>query len=151
MPKTHTYIFVLWGEQFEEAIASLFVTRLREAGLRVKVVGLTPPHIRGAHGLALVPDLTLDQALALAEQVVCLIIPHPGQGLGWFKNDPRIALLFERTATNQAKVIIGAASGLPPADLGWQPPTEANLSFYSKGEDLATFISEVTCSLLKTT
>ena len=66
MRKLNDYVLVLWAERFDEAAATIFVTVLREAGLRVKVVGLTPPPVSGAHGLALVPDLSLDQALPLA-------------------------------------------------------------------------------------
>ncbi|NJN98486.1 MAG: DJ-1/PfpI family protein [Anaerolineales bacterium] len=80
MARHRDYVFVLWADQFEEAPATIFVTELREAGLRVKVVGATPAPISGLHGLALVPDLTLDQALTLLAQVICLIIPQTGRG-----------------------------------------------------------------------
>lgn len=33
-------IFVLWAANFDEAAASVFVSELRNAGLRVQVVGL---------------------------------------------------------------------------------------------------------------
>lgn len=148
--KPNDYVFVLWADKFEETLATIFVTELRQAGLLVKIVGLTPRPIRGRHGLILEPDLTLDQALVLATQVICLIIPHPGQGLGWFKNDPRIAFLFEQIAANRARVIIGASSRWPTTDLGGCLPVEANLSLYPAGEALGAFVRDLACSLLRT-
>ena len=66
MTKPVQYVFVLWGKGFYEASATIFVTELRRAGLRVKVVGLTQRRTSGAFGLALVPDVTLDQILLAA-------------------------------------------------------------------------------------
>ena len=37
-------VFVLWGSQFDEAPATIFITEFRNAGLRVKVVGLHGQH-----------------------------------------------------------------------------------------------------------
>ena len=50
------YVFVLWGAQFDEAPATVFVSELRNAGINVKVVGLHGQHITGAHGISLKPD-----------------------------------------------------------------------------------------------
>ncbi len=63
MPRTQDYVFVLWGDRFEEVAATIFVAELRQAGLRVKVVSLTRRRVNGGHGLALLPDLTLEEAL----------------------------------------------------------------------------------------
>ena len=41
MTISDSHIFVLWGNGFDEAMTAIFVTELRRAGLRVKVVGLT--------------------------------------------------------------------------------------------------------------
>ena len=68
MIQNNDYIFVLWASEFEETTATIFVTELRQAGLPVKIVGLTRRISKGAHGLALVPDITLEQAIPLASQ-----------------------------------------------------------------------------------
>ncbi len=41
MSDYQNYVFVLWGEQFDELAAVVFVTELRDIGLCVKIVGLT--------------------------------------------------------------------------------------------------------------
>ena len=63
MSDTKKYVFVLWGDGFDEATATTFVTELREVGLPVKIVSLTAHQPKGKRGVALVSDLTLDQAL----------------------------------------------------------------------------------------
>jgi hypothetical protein len=129
------YVFVLWAAQFEEAPAAIFVTTLRQAGLRVKVVGLTARPTSGSHGLTLTPDLTLDQALPLAAEAVCLVIPQGTAGLQSLKNEPRLQKFFELLGKNQAGLVIGP---FQPEELGdwladWGPeqvliyPHEAEL------------------------
>ena len=68
MSKTTSTIFVLWGHHFDEAVTAIFVTELRTAGVRVKVVGLEARTSAGAHGLSLVPDLALGQLPRLAQR-----------------------------------------------------------------------------------
>lgn len=131
MAKTGDYIFVLWGKGFEEVVAAIFVTRLREAGLRVKIVGLTPRRISGSHGLALVPDLTLDQALSLAAQVICLMIPYSAYGLKQLKHDPRVRDLFNQALANQARLVVAQLNETDLAGLGLLPaPAGAQLMTY---------------------
>ena len=118
MSNSNGYIFLLWGERFEEAVATIFVTELREAGLRVKMVGLTLRRISGSHGLVLVPDLTLDQALPLATQATCLVIPHSTYGLKRLKNDPRLREFFDQALANQARLVLAQLNETDLADLG---------------------------------
>ncbi|MCB0206497.1 MAG: DJ-1/PfpI family protein, partial [Anaerolineae bacterium] len=68
-------IFVLWANNFDEAAASVFITELRDAGLRVQVVGLHGQQIAGAHGLVLGPDVRMDEAQRYGDDARCLIIP----------------------------------------------------------------------------
>ena len=89
MPKRQGDIFVLWGHRFDEATATILITELRKAGLRVKVVGLTRQLASGSYGLALVHDLTLEQALPLAHQTCCLIIPSKMPGIKRLEKNPR--------------------------------------------------------------
>jgi hypothetical protein len=117
MPKPTPYIFILWADHFEEVVATIFVTELRQAGLLVKVVSLNRLPTPGAHGLALVPDMTLDQALPLAAQTTCLVIPSPLRTLQHLKRDPRLSRFFSLAQANQAKFIIGPLSCHPQEEL----------------------------------
>lgn len=145
--KTNSYVFVLWGDYFEEATATIFVTELRKAGLRVKVVGLTRQRTKGAHGLALIPDLTLEQALPLATHTTCIILPcrlHLAQHL---RNDPRLHDFFSLAHSNQAKVVTGQWNEIDLGERGVFLPAE-NVIIYPEGEDLVEFAREVASSLL---
>lgn len=149
MSKSNGYIFVLWGEQFEEAAAAIFVTQLREAGLRVKVVGLTPHRISGSHGLVLVPDLTLDQALPLAAQAACLVIPHSAYGFKQLKNDPRLRDFFGQALANQARLVLAQFNETDLTELEL-PPTltsEQILAYPINSIELVEFASQLAGSL----
>ena len=95
-------ILVLWGEGGEEAVAAIFVAELRAAGRLVKLVGLGGKRFAGVHGLALVPDLTLGQALAHADNALYVIAPFTGAALQRFASDPRLQQLCERAQNNGA-------------------------------------------------
>jgi len=148
MPKSNDIIFVLWGDNFEEAAATIFVTELREAGLRVKVVGLTPPNIKGSRGLALVPDLTLEQALPLAGQSVCLVIPCASPGIKRLNNDPRLGQLFRLARSNKAKFVVGQLRESDITDFGLLLLYAERVFMYPDREDLVKFARKLADSLL---
>ena len=133
MPHAKAYVFVLWAHQFEEATATIFVSELRRAGLRVKVVGLTQRRSAGVCGLALLPDLTLEQALPLASHTLCLVIPCTSPAAKRLKNDPRLADFFGQAHANQAKFVIGP---LDEVDLNLFPPAIDKITIYPGSEDL---------------
>lgn len=148
MPKSRDYVFVLWGDQFDGVAATIFVTELRKAGLRVKIVGLASRRLSGTHGLALVPDLTLDQALPLAGRAICLIIPHTSPGLKRLQNDPRLREFLSRAQANNARFVIGQLKGADLAALDLLPLAADQVRVYPHSEDLVAFAQEVAASLV---
>jgi hypothetical protein len=143
MSKSRDYVFVLWGDRFDEAAATIFITELREAGLRVKVVGLTPRQIGGVHGLALVPDLTLDQGLTLASQAICVVIPTTVQWSERFNNDPRIAKFIAHVSSNQTRFVVGMGDETMITGLKLPASVEENIMIYPEAEDLVKFAREM--------
>jgi putative intracellular protease/amidase len=119
MSQSAELIFVLWGNGFDETTATIFITELRRAGLQVKLVSLTQRRSNGTYGLALVPDLTLEQILPLADRTRCMIVPYTSTGNKRLRNDPRLSEFFERAHANQARFVIGP---LDQADLAMFPP-----------------------------
>lgn len=138
------YVFVLWAENFEEVAATVFISELREVGLRVKMVGLAGPRSRGAHGLVLVPDLTLDQALPLACQANCLIIPGTLLSLKTLKNDPRLSQFFERVQSAQARFVVHSTFLTEPLTTNpWPFPTPEVLMVYPDNQEMVRFAREL--------
>lgn len=148
MVNNNDYVFVLCGNDFEEAAASIFVSELREAGLRVKIVGLTAQRISSAHGLTLIPDLTLDQALPLASKTACLIIPYTSGGINRLKNDPRLREFCHQAYTNQTKLVVGQLNDIDIADLALFPANTTDIMMYPDHENLVTFARELVGLLL---
>ncbi|MEM7531999.1 MAG: DJ-1/PfpI family protein [Chloroflexota bacterium] len=100
-------VMVLWGENFDEQMATTFVTQFREAGFHVKLVGLRGRQMTGMRGLALMPDMTLSQALPLASMVRCVVLPCHSPYLTQLDNDPRIQDFFQDANDNEAQVVTG--------------------------------------------
>ncbi|MCB0097446.1 MAG: hypothetical protein KDE46_17065 [Caldilineaceae bacterium] len=144
MPTSHQYIFVLWGAQCEEAPAAIFVSELRAAGLRVKVVGLDGIHANGTHGLALLPDITLSQALPLARLASCIILPCAPATLQRMAGDPRLQEFVMLAQAEQALFVVEGAVhpqlpeiGLEVANLG------EDVLIYPLGAALFDFTHEI--------
>jgi len=139
MFKPKDYVFVLWSDGFDEMAATIFVSELREAGLLVQVVGLLPRQINGAHGLALVPDLTLDQALPLASSAICIIVPSSSRWGKHFDNDPRIYQLLKQAHQNQAIFVTGIKKEVNDTLLDISPSISENTIIYPDVENMVIF------------
>lgn len=140
--------FVLWSEQCDEAAAALFVTNLRAAGLRVWVVGVSGKRLTGAHGLGLMTDLALDQAIDLAHGLSCIILPCGGERLERLLNDPRLVTLLQVGAAQQAQFLL-AESEVADAWRIYLTETFVGLqiSFYPVADALLPFIQRLAISL----
>lgn len=131
--------FVLWGDQFDETAAVLFVGALRQVGIKVKLVGLAGPTSVGINQLALNVDLTLGEALAQAVPALCLVIPCTGSTLRRFENDPRLGQLFTQICRPYTQVIVKDPNTLAPTTLEQLSIPPANLAIYSASDDLMGF------------
>lgn len=139
-------VLVFWGQGFDEIAASIFVGELRRLGIRVKLVGLNSRQIAGQHGLALLPDWTLGQALGLADQVRCIIVPAPLAALEQFSYDPRLAELLQVAASNRALLVVDATQNSPPLFV-----TLCDSLEYPSVENLVSFVQGVLWPQLVTT
>jgi hypothetical protein len=127
MTEIKDHCFVLWADRFDEVAAVVFVAELRRAGLRVRLVGLPGPGFVGLHGLALSPDLTLDEALAHPGRLACLVAPCDGPGLARAINDPRLADLLDQAAAMDAPVFAGNEA--------WSAVARGRVVVYSQGQN----------------
>lgn len=137
---------MLWGDKFEETTAIIFVTEMRKAGLRVKVIGLSPQRLCGAQGLVLVPDLTLEQALPLADNAICLIIPCASSGTSQLRDIPAWPDFCERACVNNARFVVGPLPETEITDLGLGNVFD-KLVIYPDKRDLVEFARQVARSL----
>ena len=117
MSKRNNIVFVLWGQNFDEVAAAIFITEFRKVGLRVKVVALTPRRLGGAHGLSLGTDMTLEQALKAATKALCVVLPGSTSKLAQLTNDPRLSEFISLARNNQARFITAATNSSNMSDL----------------------------------
>lgn len=110
MIHTQGCAFILWGQHFEETLATVFATEFRKVGILVKIVGLCIQQARGVHGLTLSPDITLESALRQAGEAVCVIVPCGRTGLQRLENDPRISSFFHQALVNRALFVMNHVS-----------------------------------------
>lgn len=105
--RSQSCVLVLWDTNFEEWIAVTFVTEFRRLGIRTLLVGVQARPAVGAYGVMLVPDITLDAALALADRTCCVVMPCGCADLRRLENEPRLHTLFVRAQANQARLVVG--------------------------------------------
>lgn len=145
--KSPYYVFILWGDKFEEAAVVTFTTTLRDTGLHVKVVGLTGQRSTGKYGMVLCSDLTLGQALALANQAICVIVPCSAATLKRIENDPRVIDFFQRAETNHARFVLNHAEAFEMSSLKMLDIARNDLIFYAERNDLLGCAQEIAHSL----
>jgi 4-methyl-5(b-hydroxyethyl)-thiazole monophosphate biosynthesis len=93
---------------FEELEAVTVIDLLRRAGVEVVAAGLAPGPVRGARGTVLVPDATLDAALARDYDMV--VLPGGEPGATNLQQDARVQALLKRmSATGKRTAAVCAA------------------------------------------
>ncbi|MEZ4616988.1 MAG: hypothetical protein R2867_15990 [Caldilineaceae bacterium] len=102
------YVFVLWGRNFDGAAATIFVSELRQAGLRVKVVGLDGELPIGMHGVTLVPDIPLSKALSFVGRTAGIIVPCHACHWPRIQQDPRLVDFLVGSRQSNALLIVAA-------------------------------------------
>ncbi|MCB9078662.1 MAG: DJ-1/PfpI family protein [Anaerolineaceae bacterium] len=106
MPKTdHGQVILLLADGFEEMAFSILVVTLREAGLAVLVVGLRSGRVNGAHGLMIVPDISMDRLLEKMPAILAVILPGGMGHLGRLQVDPRVGALLGRSVEEKAMLV----------------------------------------------
>lgn len=91
-----TRVLVPLADGFEETEAVTVIDILRRGGLEVVTAGLEAGPVHGSHGIPVVPDKTLDEALADDYEMV--VLPGGMPGADNLEKDPRIAGLLTRLA-----------------------------------------------------
>ena len=84
---------MFWGDHFDEVMAALMTSALRSAGWRTHLVGLGGLAHTGQHGVRLVADISLGEALRMQEAIAGIILPCPPDHL-FSLVDPRIGELL---------------------------------------------------------
>jgi hypothetical protein len=140
-------MLVIWGKWFEEATASVFVTELRKAGFHVKVVSLTQKIVTGSHGLALVPDWTLEQALVAIPHILGIVIPCDMRGIQSVRDDPRFLNLIHQASIHNIPLILKQVDIVTSLqiDMAEIPPS---IQVYPESEALVPFVRQMVGTLM---
>ena len=106
MPKTeHGQVILLLADGFNETAVTILLITLREAGLAVLVVGLRSGRVNGAHGLMIIPDMSLDRLLEKTPPILAVLLPNGMGHLGRLQIDPRVGTLLSRSIEEQALLV----------------------------------------------
>lgn len=149
--KAQDYVFILWGDQFEEKAVATFVAELRNASLCVKVVGLSGPRTAGKHGLVLGADITLSEALALAHKAICVIVPCSAPSIKRLDNDPRVLDFFRQAHTHRSQFVVSENNALEKSSMSKLTIAPEDVFFYADYPDLTQFAREMANELLNHT
>ncbi len=98
-------VILLLADGFDEAAVSLILTSLRQAGLAVSLVGLRANRVCGAHGMVIVPNISLDRLLEQSRPISALILPSGTAHLARLRVDPRVSRLLQRSLRQEAMLV----------------------------------------------
>lgn len=110
-------VLVIFAEGSEELEAITLTNILRRGGIEVTLAGLTAGPLRGSRGTQILPDSTLDAALAEIYDMV--ILPGGMPGTKHLRNDARVITLVQQMskAGDWVAAICAAPSVLAAAGL----------------------------------
>jgi hypothetical protein len=141
------YVFVLWGDRFEEAEAAIFATELRRAGFPVKLIGLTGEWSTGVHGLALLSDMTLGEAMPLAPKATCIVLPCSVATAKRLQNDPRVLVFLEQANLNNAHFVIKQLDIMEKSFVAKLTIPIDRIRAYIESDDLSEFARSIARTL----
>lgn len=105
--------------------------------------------LAGAHGVPLLPDMTLEQALPQAHLAKAVIIPCQAKYLVQeFSYDPRVAEFLHRTCKGAQAIVICGGGTLDMDPLRAVLPTDVTIIDYAGEEELNHFAREISQLLL---
>jgi putative intracellular protease/amidase len=98
--RTIRYAVVLLAHGFNETEAVAILTELRRSGIQAKSLGLVSGLIGGAHGIWIMPDLTLTDLgnLATRLSIDLVVLPADDAYLAAIRPDPRVRELLQQVA-----------------------------------------------------
>ena len=98
---------VIVAEGFDESETIPILSLLRQAGLCVKSVGLTSGLVGSAHGVWIMPDLTLAELEQLNStiSVSVIILPDGRQSLARLEADPRVHRLLRQVVAQRGRIV----------------------------------------------
>lgn len=135
---------VFCGNGCDTASAAIFIAEMRSASLPVKLVGLGGVQSKGSFGFSIVNDMTLGDAMKLANRAVYVIFTFVGNGISPFLNDPRLHQFVEEAHENGAIFIeseqVGKSSAMPKV---FKSDTPFRILSYPSREELYDFIREL--------
>jgi hypothetical protein len=140
---------------FEEMEAIEILCRLRQIGICVKCLGLTSGLVDGAHGIWLMPDLTLadlENSIDL-HAVKMVILARSDRGISRLETEPRLHRLLRQTlaqgghiAGNQVSGRIFKAAGIAPGQTGKSTQDDL-IHIHTPGQSFDAYTSELICCL----
>lgn len=92
-PKQRSTI-ILITSGFDEDATVICLKRLRQAGVPVKLVGLTRGTVTGEHGLTVRPDLSLE-SLSQEEESYLIVVPGKTESAKSILADPRFHKMIQ--------------------------------------------------------
>ena len=101
-------IALLLADGFEEVEALTIVDFLRRAGVDIRIVGIGGSPIRGSHGIAVLPDVSIDE---VGDDVEGVVVPGGMPGAENISSSDK-ALELIRKADEQSR-LVGAICAAP--------------------------------------
>jgi putative intracellular protease/amidase len=91
-------VLILVAHGFEEEFTVCCLSRMREAGLNVSLVGFSAGLIGSLHGLQMRPDLSLEKAMA-EQPAEMVVLPGGTYAVSALLTDPRVHRMLKATWT----------------------------------------------------
>lgn len=140
-------VLVLVAEGFDEAEMVGIVAGLRQGGVLVKSVGLISGPIGGAHGVLIMPDMTLTEVPRMLDvaSIHLVVLPAGDRHLVSLEPDPRVHRLLRQVIEQNGWVATNARGldVLRCAMQGELGPVDAHVTMRAAGQPVEAFVQHL--------
>lgn len=130
---------ILWASYFDELAAVTFAYEFRQMGVNATFVAIHTQRDLRCGELTHPSRQSLEETIAMAERITCLVIPSNAAALGQFEQQPALWSLIAAVHDRGGRVVIGRSEGeVDPAILRHLPPIN-RMIVYPRADKLMLF------------
>lgn len=141
-------IYILWGDGFDSATASVFASACREKALGTKLVSVRGKNHTGIYGIKLTPDWTLGKAMTESFPALAYIIPSPVGSYAKAENDPRLFEFLQTCYLPSTRLVVQNQMMLTQPSIGQLHVKPEQITVYGEWSNLPALMDGIIRRLL---
>lgn len=139
---------ILWASYFEELAAISFAYEFRQMGVPATLVAIHNNEEQRCSDILTHSKQGLNQTLADAERITCLVIPTSAPVLAQFEQDPQLWQLIQAVDEKGGRIVMARPNGATDPEIARKLPPSHRVMYYPAVEKVLLFARWLAHSLV---